>query len=68
MLFPLSFDVPGAEALMVGIVACEMTELNHAWFGMATWHEVDFFVITHHDELSSQLEQGSEERRHNEYL
>ena len=44
---PLSLDIPGAEALVPGIIAGEMAMLDEAFFFVSTYAEVDLLEIAH---------------------
>jgi hypothetical protein len=47
VLLPLSLDVPGAKALMVGVVAGEMTKLKTPCLIVAARNEMDLLEIAH---------------------
>lgn len=57
MLFPLSLDVPGSEALMVWVISCKMTILDNARLGVAARNEMDFLVKAHDRILGQYLGQ-----------
>jgi hypothetical protein len=47
VLLPVLSDVPGSEALVAGIVACEVAVLLEPFFLVSTRDEVDLLVVTH---------------------
>jgi hypothetical protein len=47
VLLPLSLDVPGAKALMVGVVAGKMAKLETPGMLVAARNEVDLLKIAH---------------------
>jgi hypothetical protein len=47
MLLPHSANIPGTEALVVGVVAGEMTVLDNACLGVVARDKVYFLVVTH---------------------
>lgn len=57
MLFPLSLDVPGPEALMVRVISRKMTILDNARLGVAARNEMDFLVKAHDRILGQYLGQ-----------
>ncbi len=51
VLIPLTSDVPGTEALVAWIVACEVAILLETLFLVSAHNEMNYFVIAHGGQL-----------------